>query len=287
MNTNFIICSDSAIDCSEEFFVNNNIKAVEHGIVIDEQKIFDGFCKKITEHDIFKMLREGKNIYTLHGNEEQMYKYFEQAVSEKIDVLYICFASALSDTYEKAYSIAKEVMDKYPNSKITVVDSKCVGAGQGILLRKCLEKKAQGISYYEMVQYVMTEREYIHHYGVIDNLEFLKKDDKISKTTVFMGSIVGAKPIIHLAPSGKIEIVSKLRGVAKVNQFIIEQILEKCTDEVYISHCDNLEYAENLKKLILEKTEIKNVNIYYLSNTISCHVGINAIAVYFKGIIRK
>lgn len=285
MNKDFIICCDTIIDTTEEFFIENNIKPIEHGIVIDGEEIFDGFCKTVTEKDIYKMLREGKEISTVQGNIAQMYKQFEESAEKGLDVLYICFSSALSGTYNTACMVARDVMEKYPDCNIIVVDTKCAAAGQGILVRKALDKKKSGMSMVDVAKFVELEREYIHHFGFIDSLEHLKRGGRVSKTTAFVGGIVGIKPIINVNKDGGIDNESKARGVSKAFQYIIDKLDANIIEDedVYISHCDNIEYAEQLKTLILEKTIVKNVHIYYLGNTIGCHVGPDSVIIFFKG----
>lgn len=285
MNREFIICTDSIIDTSEEFFVNNNIKPIEHGIVIDGKEVFDGFCKVVTEHDIYKMLRDGKEISTVQGNIEQMYQIFNQAGENGTDVLYICFSSTLSGTFNTANMVAKDVMEKYPDCTIKVVDTKCAAAGQGILVRRSIDKKNQGATIDDIIGYIEEECEYINHIGFIDSLDHLKRGGRISKTTALIGGIVGIKPIISVTSGGVLEQVAKARGIAKAYQYIIDKMKENLIEgeDVYISHCDNLENAEQLKALILENTIAKNVHIYYLGNTIGCHLGPDSVIAFFKG----
>lgn len=289
MNRDFVICTDAIIDTSEEFFINNNIKPIEHGIVIDEKEIFDGFCKSLTEHDIYKMLREGKQISTVQGNIEQMYKHCEDAAKDNLDLLYICFSSALSGTYNTACMVANDTMEKYPDCKITVVDTKCAAAGQGILVRDAVEMKKAGKSVEEIAKYIEDTRLKIHTFGFIDSLEHLKRGGRVSKTTALVGGIVGIKPIIGVNIDGAIDNISKARGLSKAFQFIIDRLNDNYVEgeDVYISHCDNLESAENLKAQILEKTKATNVHIYYLGNTIGCHVGPDSAIIFFKGKTRE
>ena len=65
--------------------------------------------------------------------------------------------------------------------------------------------------------------------------------------------------------------------ITKINENIIDG------EEIYISHCDNISLAEEMQKLILEQTNVKAVHINYLGNTIGCHLGPDALAVFFKG----
>lgn len=285
MNRNFVLCTDTIIDTSEEFFTNNNIKPIEHGIVIDGKEIFDGFCKVITEHDIYKMLRDGKEISTVQGNIEQMYLNFEDAAKNGLDLLYICFSSALSGTFNTANMVARDTMEKYPECTIVVVDSKCAAAGQGLLVRDAINKKIAGASMQEIADMVEENRNKIHHVGFIDSLEHLKRGGRISKTSALVGGIVGIKPIVGVTADGSLENMAKARGITKAYQVLATHVQANLDEgeDVYISHCDNIEYAEHLKSLILEQTSAKNVYIYYLGNTIGCHVGPDSVFVFFKG----
>lgn len=285
MSKEFIICCDTIIDTNEAFFIENDIKPIEHGLVIDGKENFDGFCKNLTERQIYDMLRSGKEISTVQGNIEQMYNHFETAAESGKDALYICFSSALSGTYNTACMVANDVMEKFPERKILVVDTKSAAAGQGILVRKSLEMKQNGSSMEEIVTFVTKERDNIHHFGFIDNLEHLKRGGRISKTTAFVGGIVGIKPILKVTEDGYLVPFTKARGLNNAFKIVVDKINETYVDgeTVYISHCDNLENAEQLRDIIIEKTKVSKIEIYYLGNTIGCHLGPDSVAVFYKG----
>ena len=280
----YILCTDTIIDTNEEFFIKNNIKPIEHGLVVDGAEIFDGFCKTLTEDQIYKMLREEKVISTVQGNINQMYEHFRAALSNGKDLLYICFSSALSGTYNTALMVARDVMSEY-DGKIYVVDSKCAAAGQGILVRKAIEKMQNNVSIEDLVTFIELEREHIHHYAIIENLDHLKRGGRISKTSAFVGSLVGIKPLLHVTEEGSLIPFTKARGMNNAVKILITKINENIIDgeEIYISHCDNISLAEEMQKLILEQTNVKAVHINYLGNTIGCHLGPDALAVFFKG----
>lgn len=283
----YIICTDSIIDAPESFFTENNIKIIEHGMVIDNKEIYDGFGKIVPFPDIYKKLRNGEKISTILGNVDQMHEHFSDALANNQDILYISFPSALSGTFDTANIIADDVRAIMPEStgRIFVIDGKCVGAGQGILIRNILEKKNLGISIENLIELIKEERNYIHHYAVIDNLDHLKRGGRISKASAFVGTLIGVKPILYVTSNGELVPFSKARGMTASFKVFIDKINENYINggEIFVSHADNLKSALELKEMILKETQAKIVNIAYIGNTIGCHVGPGAVGVFFKG----
>lgn len=283
--TKILLLTDAIIDTNEEFFLENNIIPIEHGIIVDGEEIFDGFGKVLPPEKIYKMLKAGTMLSTVQGNINQMYAGFRKGAKDGQDMLYICFSSGLSGTYNTACMAAKDVLEECQNIKITVIDSKCAAAGQGILVRKALEKINAGASYEDVISFVEDEKNHIHHYCIIDNLEHLKRGGRVSATSAFVGGLVGIKPMLYVTRDGALVPYSKARGMHNAIKDVITKINDNIVEgeDVYVSHCDNLALAEDVKKAILEQTNVKNVHIAFLGNTIGCHTGPGSFVVFFKG----
>lgn len=282
-----LLISDAIIDSNESFFKENDIVPIHHGVVVDDKELFDSFGEVLKPSEIYEKLRQGEMLSTVQGNIEQIYAAFNQAVTQGKDAIYIAFSSGLSGTYNTACMVAKDVMAENPGFNFKVVDTLSAGAGQGILVREALSLIKQGKDVFEIETQIIESRDYIHHFGVIDNLEHLKRGGRISKTAAMVGGLVGIKPMIAVTEKGTLEPYTKVRSKGKALAEFVSRVNENLTtDTIYISHCDCEDFACEIKNTLLENTSVKNVHIEFLGNTIGCHVGPGAVAIFFKGKLR-
>ena len=63
---------------------------------------------------------------------------FEPHLKEGTDLLYICFSSALSATYERSVTAVEELREKYPQRQIYTVDSRSPSMGEGFACDSCI-----------------------------------------------------------------------------------------------------------------------------------------------------
>ncbi len=75
--------------------------------------------------------------------------------------------------------------DEFPESHVYVVDSLSASLGQGLLLYLAVQKKREGLSAEELVQWVEENKLHIDHWFTVDDLNFLKMGGRVSATTAF------------------------------------------------------------------------------------------------------
>ena len=139
------------------------------------------------------------------------------------DIVCINFSSALSATYQNACIAAKTMADEFPESHVYVVDSLSASLGQGLLLYLAVQKKREGLSAEELVQWVEENKLHIDHWFTVDDLNFLKMGGRVSATTAFLGTMLSIKPVMHTSDEGKLVPVSKARGRKASLQALIDR----------------------------------------------------------------
>ena len=135
-------------------------------------------------------------------------------------------------------------------------------------------------------------REYAPHaclYATVDDLKHLYRGGRVSKTSAFLGTAIGIKPVLKLNEQGNLVPVEKVRGRKASVQALLNQ-MEKHTgsflkenDTVYISHGDCLDEALALAQMIKEKFGIEKTMINHIGPVIGSHAGPGAIALAFFG----
>ena len=99
-------------------------------------------------------------------------------------------------------------------------------------------------------------------YFVLENLETLRKNGRLSKVKAFVASALKIKPVMGSTPEGTICQLDQARGINKALVKMVDYIVsgaENTENKVLaISHCNCRERAEMVRDAILEKIQVKD-----------------------------
>ena len=199
----------------------------------------------------------------------------------------LAFSSGLSTTYQSAVIAANELMEKYPERKVNVVDTLCASLGQGLLVWYACKKRDAGMSLLDLTEWVESHKLNLCHWFTVDDLMYLKRGGRVSAATALLGTMLQIKPVLHVDDEGHLINVSKARGrkasidalAAKMGQ----TGLPGENDTVFICHGDCQEDAEYLAQQVKEKYGVKEVLIYYTGAVIGSHSGPGTLALFYLG----
>jgi len=132
-----------------------------------------------------------------------------------------------------------------------------------LLARKAISFALDDISFDEMVKMMNRYKERTHLYFVLENMDNLIKNGRVTKLEAGVASILGIKIMGKASSEGTLEIVKKSRGKTKVYDKLIEEMLDYgyIGGNVVISHCYNEAMAGYIKLKIIEKYPESNVTI--------------------------
>ena len=188
--------------------------------------------------------------------------------------------------------IAKEdLQEKYPDRKIYVIDSLAASAGQGLFADKLADLRDEGYSAEQVAAWAMAHRLELHHWFFTTDLTFFIKGGRVSKTSGFVGNLLGICPLLNVDCEGKLAPREKIRGKKKVIKRTLEVMLEHVQDgkdysgKCFISQAGCFDDARALADKIEEALPKLNggVQIYEIGATIGCHTGPGTVALFFWG----
>ena len=213
---------------------------------------------------------------------------FEKELAAGYDVLYLGFSSGLSGSFNTSCIARDSVMEKYPEGKIICIDSLCASTGEGLLLIKADEKKKQGLSIDELAQWITDNRLHLCHVFTVDDLKYLHRGGRVSKTAAIAGSILGIKPLLHVDNEGHLIPVGKIRGRKQSIEKLVDMMCERMgnwdNSTVAVCHGDCLSDAEYAADLMRKKLGKKTtVHICYTGAVIGSHSGPGTLALFFMG----
>ena len=281
----YVITVNSTVDVTKEWLEERHVPVVPLKYTIDGETYTD--MEGLSAKEFFAKLREGKMSTTSQVNPDEAAALLEPYGKEGQDVLHLGFSSGLSGTLNSMRLAGQMLEEKYPGSKVIVIDTLCACLGEALLLHHALKKKAEGLSIDELAQWAEDNKLHVCHNVTVDDLNHLHRGGRISKTTAVLGTLVQIKPIIHMDNKGKLQVIGKERGRKKSLNKIVDMAVEQAkgwdNDIVMITHGDCLEDAEYVAKLVREKMGIDNILINNIGTVIGSHTGPGVVAVFCMG----
>lgn len=284
---NYVIVADSAADLPLDLHKKYNIPLLGLKCLFKNKEYVEDGGITLTPKEFYKGIREGEIPATSQVNTETFYKEFENHVKKGTAVIYPCFSSALSGTFNSAILARNIILEDYPDADITVIDTKCASLGCGLLIVKACMLKEKGATKDEIIEYINSTAPYINHYVTLDDLIYLKRGGRLSGTAATLGTILQLKPMVRVNDEGQLINYKKVKGRKKSIQTLFEEIEENAVDlnsqdVIAISHSDCLDDALKLSDMIKSKYNV-NVIVNYIGCVIGSHTGTDTIALFFLG----
>ena len=284
----YIIMTDSCCDLTDHMAKELELTVVPLTVHIDGQdypNLLDGSA--ISFEDFYSKIRAGKLATTSAANVGQFQDAMRPVLESGRDIVCIGFSSALSTTYQSACIAAEDMRQEFPDARIYVVDSLSASLGQGLLLYLTVQKKREGLTAEELVQWVEDNKLHIDHWFTVDDLNYLKMGGRVSATTAFLGTMLSIKPVMHTSDEGKLIPMSKARGRKASLQALIDKVaelgIEPSEQTMFICHADCEAEAQAVAEELKARYGVKEVYINYIGPVIGSHTGPNTMGLFFYG----
>ncbi|HBU13187.1 MAG TPA: hypothetical protein DEB31_10885 [Clostridiales bacterium] len=281
-----VTCS-SVYDLNNEFSQKNNIKVLPYHYFIDGGEYSDDKGDaSMSVHDFYEKMRAGSVATTSMVNTERYTAFFTPLLEEGKDVVHIEFSSGLSGSYQNALLTVEQLRKKYPDRKITIIDSLAASPGYGLLVYYAAQKRDEGASYEDLVSYVENLKLKIMHWFAVDNLEYLRRGGRVSRASAFLGTMLNIKPVLVFNNEGKIIPMEKIRGRKKSLMNMVDKMEQDIDNPdgqmVFIGHADAPEDAKMVEGWIKERfPTLKGTYIDYIGPVIGAHAGPSTIAIFY------
>lgn len=174
--------------------------------------------------------------------------------------IYVVTLSAqLSGSHNSACLARNLYLEKFGEKQIHVVDSQSASCGETQIALKIMELEAQGLSFEEITEQIERFRDEMYTYFVLDNLETLRKNGRLSRAKAMVASTLSIKPVMA-SDCGTIVQRGQGIGIRKALGKMAEmvaQIPDAESRRLMITHCNAPERAELIKKLIMAKAAFR------------------------------
>lgn len=194
---------------------------------------------------------------------EAYYSAMEEAKDK--DIYVVTLSSQLSGSYNSAMVARSMFLERYPEANVHVFDSCSASVGETLIGIKIEAFIHKGLPFKDIVtltnQYIFEQNTFF----VLENLDTLRKNGRLSGVKAMIASTLHIKPIMGATPEGTICQLSNARGINKALIKMVDHMLE-VTDNtedkiLMIAHCDDKERAVYVTKLLKKKADFKKVYV--------------------------
>ena len=212
---------------------------------------------------------------------------FEQALQAGNDVLYIGMSGGISGTANSAAIAVSELREKYPERKIAAIDTYAASLGEGLQVLAAARMIEQGADFDEVVAQIEHERHRMCQYFTVADLEYLKRNGRLSSVVALAGTILHIKPILMGDETGHIVQCGKVRGSQRALEKLAEKYDALVSDrsaDIGIAHADNARGAETLLARLRELGFTGKCMTVMYEPVTGSHVGPGTVALFYPGV---
>jgi DegV family protein with EDD domain len=251
----------------------------------------DDLGQSIPFDEFYKKIQDGALANTAQVNVEEYIEFFEPFLKEGMDVLHISLSSGISGTFNSANIAKDELLEKYPDRKILLVDSLGASSGYGLLVDLAADLRDQRERIEDVYQWAVSNRLNIHHWFFSTDLTSYIRGGRISKTSGFIGTMLGICPLLNMDHEGHLIPRAKIRTKKRAIREIVKRMEEHAKDgkdysgKCFLSNSACYEDARQVADLIEASFPKLNgkVVINSVGTVIGAHTGPGTVALFFEG----
>lgn len=237
--------------------------------------------------EFYAMQRAGKYATTSQIAPTVYFQYFEPALREGFDVLYLGFSSGMSGTLQNARLCALELQAQYPERRIVCLDTLCASVGEGLLVREAARRQREGYSLEQLARWATLHRLEINHWFTVDVFDHLRRGGRVSAATAVFGTALQIKPLLLVNGDGTLEVAEKPRGRRQAIRAQMARMEQNWTPEtgnlVIVGHGDCPDAAQMLEAAVRRQFPAAVVETAEIGPVIGAHTGPGMLALAYWG----
>ena len=253
------IVIDSCGELIERWKEDPAIERASLTLTVDEEDIVDD---ESFDHAYF-LKRVAESPYCPKSSCPSPEIYLDAYDCEADHVYAVTLSSELSGSYNSAVLGRNLLLESQPEKKIHIFNSRSASVGETLIALKIEECESKDMEFEDIVREVDAYIESQNTYFVLESLETLRKNGRLSNLKAFVATALKIKPVMGATPEGTIIQLDQARGINKALMKMVDYIVERSADSadriLGISHCNCRERAEIVRDAILKRIPVKDV----------------------------
>ena len=249
------ILADSCCDLSPELLKKTQAKIAPLTITIDDTHYADDGTVDIPPY--LAAMKASKNPVRSACPSPDLYA--EDIRATEGDCFIVTLSAKLSGSHNAASLGVQLAQEDMPEKKVHVFDSESASAGETYIALMIHDLIAAGKSFEQIVELVEEKIRSMHTLFVLDSLDNLVKNGRISRTVALLANVLSIRLLMSDDGHGAIKNISKARGIKGA----LGQMVETCrkhteglaaaSQRLVISYCNCPERARQVRDMIREK----------------------------------
>ena len=249
------ILADSCCDLSPELLKKTQAKIAPLTITIDDPHYVDDGTVDIPPY--LAAMKASKNPVRSACPSPDLYA--EDIRATEGDCFIVTLSAKLSGSHNAASLGVQLAQEDMPEKKVHVFDSESASAGETYIALMIHDLIAAGKSFEQIVELVEEKIRSMHTLFVLDSLDNLVKNGRISRTVALLANVLSIRLLMSDDGHGAIKNISKARGIKGA----LGQMVETCrkhteglaaaSQRLVISYCNCPERARQVRDMIREK----------------------------------
>ena len=255
------IVVDSCCELPDEYRNNPMVEFVPLGLEVGNYQIMDD--ENFNQAEFLKQVASCSSCPKSSCPSPEVYKNSYKA---DVDNIYVVTLSApLSGSYNSAVVGKNMYIEEFGPKNIYVSDSRSASVGEAQIALLAMELEKENLSFEQIVERLEAYRDEMRTYFVLDNLDTLRKNGRLTGVKALVASTLNIKPVMGANKEGNILQLGQAIGInkalAKMVDHIVKDVKDTAKKRLMISHCNCKERAEYVKKLLLDKAEFMEILI--------------------------
>ena len=249
------ILADSCCDLSPELLKKTQAKIAPLTITIDDTHYVDDGTVDIPPY--LAAMKASKNPVRSACPSPDLYA--EDIRATEGDCFIVTLSAKLSGSHNAASLGVQLAQEDMPEKKVHVFDSESASAGETYIALMIHDLIAAGKNFEQIVELVEEKIRSMHTLFVLDSLDNLVKNGRISKAVGLLANVLSIRLLMSDDGHGAIKNISKARGIKGA----LGQMVETCrkhteglaaaSQRLVISYCNCPERARQVRDMIREK----------------------------------
>lgn len=258
---NYKIIVDSCGELTEEMKASGRYETASLEIELQGKHIVDD--ETFDQAEFLKLVAESPECPKSSCPSPE--RYMEAYHCDAEHIYAVTLSAELSGSYNSAVLGRNLYEEEYGEKKIHIFNSRSASVGETLIALKAAECEEKGMSFEETVETVEAYIEEQHTYFVLETLDTLRKNGRLTGLKSVVATALNIKPVMGSTPEGTICQLGQARGIKKALVKMVEQVAEDVKNSkdktLAIAHCNCRDRAEAVKNMILEKINVKDVII--------------------------
>ena len=258
---NYRIVVDSCGEFTEDMKENPHFAHAALHLSVDGEQFVDD--ETFDRLDFLAKMKESPNCPKSSCPSPEVYRAAFDCGAEHLYA--ITLSAELSGSYNSAVLGMNLFLENHPDAKVHVFNSCSASVGETLIAKKIAECEEAGLDFEAIIEKVDDFILHMHTYFVLESLDNLRKNGRLSTVKAFVASALNIKPVMGATPKGEICQLGQARGIKKALKNMVDCVIADLKDPeskvLAISHCNCPQRAQDVKKMLEERVKLKDIII--------------------------